>query len=340
MTVGGMVKKVLSATRGYKLFKPMLGGWQGLFICLHRVIPQTKMSRFNPYLEITPEYLDVCLRYFQDHDYLIASLDDVYAIVAEGRGDGRKFVCFTLDDGYMDNYTYAYPEFKKHNAPFSVAITTGYQDGLAVNWWYLLEELLMDVQQLSVVDGDQRMELDCSGMARKYQSYLAVLARGLSGNNYRFIDGIFEDYHFDARKRSAELILGWEQVAIMAKDPLVTMMAHTVNHYALNRLSPEEVVNEIKQSQEILESKIGKKVLYFAYPFGTREAVGKREFDIVKGLGFKMAFTTRDGFIYPLHRNHMECLPRIGLPNNEDLDFITSGAKSALKNRFKTFITE
>lgn len=340
MTVGGMAKKVLSATRGYKLFKPMFGGWQGLIICLHRVIPQEKMSHFISSLEITPEYLDLCLRYFRENGYRIASLDEAYELIAGGRGDGGKFVCFTLDDGYMDNYTYAYPVFKKHNAPFSIAITTGYQDGLAVTWWYLLEELIMGIRQLSIVDGDYTAELDCSSIAQKRNAYLSVRARGVNSGDYQFIDRIFEEHQVDVRKKNAELILGWEQVEKMAKDPLVTMIAHTVHHYALSRLSLDKVVNDINHSRNVLESKIGKKVLYFAYPIGSRGVVGRREFDIVKSLGFKMAFTTRDGFIYPLHRDHMECLPRIGLHNNEDLDLITSGAKSALKNRFKTFITE
>ena len=41
----------------------------------------------------------------------------------------RKFVCFTLDDGYLDNYLNAYPVFKKYGAPFTVYVNTGMPDG-------------------------------------------------------------------------------------------------------------------------------------------------------------------------------------------------------------------
>jgi len=50
-------------------------------------------------------------------------------------------------------------------------------------------------------------------------------------------------------------------------------------------------------TNELIQSKIGKKVEYFAYPFGSKNEVGKREFEIVKKLGFKTATTTRNGNI-------------------------------------------
>ena len=50
-----------------------------------------------------------------------------------------------------------------------------------------------------------------------------------------------------------------------------------------------------------------------AYPFGGRGEINQREIDVVKGLGLKTAVTTRNGNIYPEHKNFLESLPRIML---------------------------
>ena len=84
-----------------------------------------------------------------------------------------------------------------------------------------------------------------------------------------------------------------------------------MNHLNLKQLSTEEVEQEIIISQKKIETKIGKPVKHFAYPFGTRNEAGRREFEIVKNCQFKTATTTRYANIFSAHQNHLECLPRI-----------------------------
>ena len=50
------------------------------------------------------------------------------------------------------------------------------------------------------------------------------------------------------------------------------------------------------------------KINHFSYPYGTKSDVGKREFEIVKELGFKSAVTTSVG---RLSRKKLFNLPRI-----------------------------
>ena len=78
-------------------------------------------------------------------------------------------------------------------------------------------------------------------------------------------------------------------------------------------MSIEEVKSEIIEANKLIEQKTGKKIEHFAYPFGSKNEIGQREFDIVKSLGFKATTTTRRGTIYKEHKNYLECLPRIML---------------------------
>jgi len=81
--------------------------------------------------------------------------------------------------------------------------------------------------------------------------------------------------------------MSWDQIINISKDNLCTIGSHTKNHYALNRLLEVEIIDEIMESNKIIESKIGKKIEHFSYPFGSINEAAQREFNIIKKLGFK-----------------------------------------------------
>jgi len=66
-----------------------------------------------------------------------------------------------------------------------------------------------------------------------------------------------------------ESYLNWEDVLKMCQNPLANFGAHTLNHMNLNALEKKDIENEIIQSKEIIESKLSKKVDFFAYPGGS-----------------------------------------------------------------------
>ena len=106
------------------------------------------------------------------------------------------------------------------------------------------------------------------------------------------------------------------EITELSKDEIVTIASHTKNHYALNKLVEEDIINEVLSANTRIESKIKKKVTHFSYPFGSKNEIGYREFDLLKKMDFKTVTTTRNGNIYREHKNHLECLPRIMLTNN------------------------
>lgn len=82
------------------------------------------------------------------------------------------------------------------------------------------------------------------------------------------------------------------QLKELAKSPLVTIAAHTMNHPDLPRLSKKQQTKEIVDSKKWLENFTGKTISYFAYPYGN---ITNDIIDIVKKAGFLMAFSTHGG---------------------------------------------
>ena len=105
-----------------------------------------------------------------------------------------------------------------------------------------------------------------------------------------------------------------------------TIGSHTLNHPQLSSLVSEEALqNEIIQSGDLLEMKLGIKVESFAYPFGNNGSINKRAYDVIKKR-YNYCFTCLRG------RNVMHSDPYYLLRDHVDIespvhynDFILSG---------------
>jgi peptidoglycan/xylan/chitin deacetylase (PgdA/CDA1 family) len=326
-------------TRLHRLLCPFLQG-RGVILAMHRVKPLEGRKRIEASrrIEITPGFLKALVKFFMDKGYQAVSMDGVYERLT-GSQDARPFVCFTFDDGYRDVFDTVYPLFRKAGIPLTVYVNTSFPDRTAVLWWYMLEDLVLrSREEVTISMGGRNYSFDSSSPARKEKAYsqiremfmklpqeeAPVILKGLFSGF-----GIFpEDYVSNT--------LDWGQLIEMSRDPLVTIGAHTVNHFNLRQLDALRARSEIFDSKHVLQEKTGRSIRHFAYPFGSRAEVGKREFEMVRTCGFKTAVTMREGAIFPEHRFHTECLPRIEITGrHQDLalvDLRRCGVISFLRN--------
>jgi peptidoglycan/xylan/chitin deacetylase (PgdA/CDA1 family) len=130
--------------------------------------------------------------------------------------------------------------------------------------------------------------------------------------------------------------MNWDELRTIARDRLCTIGAHTVHHYALAKLSAEDALAEITGSVDRLETEIGRRPRFFAYPYGDQLSAGEREFDMARAAGMEAAVTTRKGLIFSGHRRHLTALPRVSINGGYQqlryLDVLLSGTAFALWN--------
>ena len=328
------------------LVRPIYGG-AGVILMFHRVLPVEPRPRIRGHarLEVTPEALEQTIQYFARHNYTVYSPDDLHHFLTGAKKADKPFVVFTFDDGYVDNLAYAYPIFKKHNIPFTVNVSTCFPERTAVIWWYLLEDLILTRNRLTFEYEGKIYDFDCNTSESKTIAYAATRKLFKFANIQRrqeLTNSVLRANNVDLLKKADEVALTWEQIKQLASDPLVTIGAHTMNHYVLSSLSTREVQYEILESRRILEAKLEKQIDHFAYPFGNRREAEAREFSIAAQCGLKTAMTTRTGNIFSAHDAHLTALPRndlsqVSLPH--DLDLVTSGVRSMRVNRLRRVIT-
>ncbi len=328
------------------LTRPLYGG-AGLILMFHRVCPASKTARIqaNAGMEITPEHLEAIIQFFTERHYEFISMDQMVEYLHTDRWP-QKFVVVTFDDGYVDNITHAYPIFKKHRIPFTLYVTTGFPDAHAILWWYLLEDLLLRQEFLMINDGFTQKEFFCPTMAQKEAAFYCIRTMIMNAPTIEAymmtVAALFSVYGMDLFKKTKKLAAKWKQIEEISRDPLVTIGAHTVNHFSLSKLSPTLARNEIIKSQQIIQSHIQKEVYHFAYPFGGKEEAGPREFALVKECGFKTAVTTRFAAIFKEHKDHLESLPRFFIHPGADESFLNTlldGTAAGFANKFKRIVT-
>ena len=66
----------------------------------------------------------------------------------------------------------------------------------------------------------------------------------------------------------AGLVMSWDELRELAKDPLVTIGAHTRGHHALAKLSDDEARAEMADSIARVEKELGRPCRHFSYPYG------------------------------------------------------------------------
>jgi peptidoglycan/xylan/chitin deacetylase (PgdA/CDA1 family) len=334
----------LGETKLNLLTKPFYGGI-GHILLFHRIVP-TNIERDHigtGGLEVSTDFLEDTIQFFRDRNYKFISLDKLWENFQNNQFE-KKFVVFTFDDGYLDNLTHAYPIFKKHKIPFAIYITTNFPDKKAILYWYILEDLLKENTVFYFEVDNKKFEFDCSTIFDKRESFQKIRDIILAGNQKNFFDRIkqiFANYDVDLYEKVKKLAMNWEQIRDLSGDELVTIGAHTVNHYPLNKLPETLVEKEIIQSKDAIESQINQKVEHFAYPYGTIKEAGHREFDIVKEMGFKTATTVREANIFPEHKNHLEALPRVPITARmtlKKLEAFTNGWIPLIENKTKIIL--
>jgi peptidoglycan/xylan/chitin deacetylase (PgdA/CDA1 family) len=314
----------------------------------HRVCPDSSKARIrgNAGLEVTPEYLENIILFLRKNNYEIVSLGRVDKILNENPGR-KKFAVFTFDDGYIDNYLYAYPILKKYGIPFTIYVTTNFPEGKAILWWYLLEDLILRESRIEFELNGRGHQFVCAKLREKewaYQEIHSLILNGPSKELNHRIQQVLENNNINLYDKTPELALTWQQIREMSQDPLVEIGAHTINHDALNKLSESTVHKEMEGSRDKIEAETDQKVEHFCYPFGTRNEVGKREFKIAKKCGFKTSTTTNAANIFPEHKNLLEQLPRIPINQKRDygninyLNLWLNGALPCVINKFKRVV--
>ena len=292
--------------------KRQAAGAIGLVFMLHHITEKdSRLIPTNEDLKVSPEYLEKIILKYKVKGFDFISLDQLNDIIKSDAIPERPFVSFTIDDGYLDNYTKALPVFERHQVPFAIFVATDFIDNKAILWWDSIEDLIMTHKSIVTSEGKR---YSCESYQDRWNTFRYLRERILNLDQKNLeceLNEMFSDYDIDWYEPVRKKGMSWEHIISLAAHPLCTIGGHTISHPALSKLSLDEALREISEGKKRIEQKISQPITYFAYPYGTPNEVGEREFWLTKELGFDIAFCAHGGCVTKDNKSQRYQLPRV-----------------------------
>ncbi len=314
----------------------------GVILTLHHVRPR-RLDAFQPnkLLEVAPAFFSKVVAQLRRSGLDLISLDEMHRRLTE-RDFRRRFACITFDDGYRDLMQWAYPVLRKHDVPFALYVPTSFPDRIGELWWIALERVIAENSRIGLLVDGKEQRFDCATTAEKRglfnDLYWWLRARETEDELRDVVRDLCARYGVDMKLFCEELCMTWDEIASLARDPLVTIGAHTVNHVILKKTSDRVARSEMEMGRAVIEAAIGIRPEHLAYPVGDPTSAGEREYRFAKELGFKTATTTNPGVLFPEHADQLMALPRISLNGEYQqmryVRVLMSGAATAMWNKF------
>jgi glycosyltransferase involved in cell wall biosynthesis/peptidoglycan/xylan/chitin deacetylase (PgdA/CDA1 family) len=272
---------------------------KAVILMYHRVPPKTISQN-----GFCTDLFEAQIRYLKKF-YNIISLKDLVEYSESNQFFPENSVVITFDDGYVDNYLYAYPILKKHNVPATIFLIADFIENKRMSPMDRIEyiitksrerylELRFDEYKSSINDEVWQIKLENNRklLARKVVDVALEMS---PADIWALIDYLSMYLKVEVPSVVNEerySPLTWDQIREMSECG-ITFGSHTYRHLILTKLTPDEKYSELADSKRLIEERLGKKVDYFAYPYGGFNETDK---SVLKRLDFKAAISTLEGF--------------------------------------------
>ncbi|MDD5432864.1 MAG: polysaccharide deacetylase family protein [Candidatus Omnitrophica bacterium] len=100
----------------------------------HSVSPQASRKTM---LVVSPETFERQIRFLKQHNYKVVPVEKIANLIKNKEKIPFGTIAITFDDGFKDNYTYAFPVLKKYKIPatiFVIVNEVGRPQGDRVSW--------------------------------------------------------------------------------------------------------------------------------------------------------------------------------------------------------------
>lgn len=278
-----------------------------LILTYHRVLPLDHPERKleQPGMVVSPEVLNLHIQYMKRIGADIIHLDEWLDRKNHSSHLLKPLsVAFTFDDGWQDNYQYAYPVLKRERIPATVFLVTKLIDTPETFWPEKVIELLQDkslnydspeLQWLKPHLG-QNTAILTEGLTVSPEDADPIIRSLKSLDDETILDNLMKTQSINnstENTHARRAILSSAEVAEMAEDGQIKFGAHTRNHFRLNLLKSAAVLSDqIVGCLEDLRKLPSAGIPIFCYPNGNESGASQ---DLVR-RHYTAACTTRTGW--------------------------------------------
>lgn len=288
-----IVKLVISATFYYSgllvlysKLKSLLSRDNNIHILMyHRVLPDDmkKQAIVQPGMSVTQSMFESSMKFIKKN-YDVVSLEEIIAVLEKGETVKKKTIAVTFDDGWRDNYQFAYPVLKSYDIPAIIFVSTELiqtnrlpifmEACILLGEGDLWPDKAVTIFNKIVKEHDLiQSQINLTSQSLNQISINAYwYMRTLMLLEYKYISLITSEL----KKACSDDIsnwdnqrwmLNWDEIKDMYKHN-ITFGSHAISHDLLIHLDHDRIDHELIESKNIIESNTGIQVSIFSYPNG------------------------------------------------------------------------
>lgn len=213
----------------------------------------------------------------------------------------RCRVLITFDDGYLDNYQFAFPILRSLGVQGVFFLVTSMVGSCQVPWWdhiaYLVKTARRRRFSLRYPAG-LAVDIDRNGLMESLRAVLRLYKRPENSDPARFIRELAEEAKGEDPPGTLRRFLDWNEAREMAAGGMA-IGSHTHSHHVLSQLEPDRQYQELSQSRAILKERLGAEADVLAYPVGGRTSFTDQTQKVARDAGYRAAFSFYGGTNLP-----------------------------------------
>jgi L-malate glycosyltransferase len=270
----------------------------GSVFVFHRVLPRIEEC-YEPEMVTSTEAFADFLDWLSEN-YRVVSLDLLVSQRAK-KIDRKKPVCaITFDDGWHDTFIHAFPLLKTNGFTATIFLPVRF---IGTNRRFWEERLSFVANKIRPPEFRRTLIEEAAHHfpwfppAHDWFSRDGQLKRFLmtrpSEEAEEFVCYLTEIAKLEVVSCD-RAFMSWDEVREM-QEMGMSFGSHTLNHALLTNTAPAKSIQEIRESRQELEERLGEKVGAFSYPGGATSAWTK---EAMPKAGYECAVTTRPGLIH------------------------------------------
>jgi len=278
-----------------------------------------------PGIVVSPEMFCNQVKFLK-RNYKIIPLEYLVRCIRHGIKIPDKSAVITFDDGWRDNYLFAFPILRKLEIPAMIFLSTGFIGTERLFWPEMLiyclsyhrEKCLKNIAQLEELlseKGRHLLKKILKGESRGVESLLHSLIEELKDHSPHSRDRVMEILRRNVslgfnEETDRRVMMNWEEVQEMAEAG-ISFGSHGIDHEILTKISQQDQVRELSESKRLLEDRDVASAPAFAYPNGNYNEEIKK---LVTDAGYICAVSTEKGKVNK--ESDLFALKRINVHND------------------------
>ena len=271
-----------------------------LILNYHRIGNADETPFDSGVFSATAEQFDSHIAYLKRRFHM-ATLEEVFAMMGGDNPRGTS-VLITFDDGYLDNYTLAFPILRSRGVQAVFFLPTAFIGTGKLPWWdviaYIVKQSVKERIHLEYPE-PANFDLMADGGKRVSMQILRLYTQPAVKDPERFIADLEKVCEVSRPEGGVErCFLDWDEARDMQQNGMA-FGSHTHSHEILTRLSPELQREEVRHSREILERELNRRVDILAYPVGLKHCFSAKTISALEQTGYRAAFSFYGGSNHP-----------------------------------------